>query len=326
MNQLFDISIVIPVYNVRDYILECLESVSSQVSKARIECILVDDCGQDDSIVMAEKFITTYVGPIFFKIVKHDHNKGLSAARNTAIYVAKGKYLYFLDGDDKLYPYSMDVLFAFTKKYPNIDIVQGNLYSEDIGKVLFSNNHYCSFSSDHNWIRKGLATLRIPESACNRLIKKRIIIENNLLFREGWIHEDTLWTYQLHDYINSIAFCYKPTYYYRKNNNSIMHSSSRNKEANAFIRIYNYVYNLRTERRVKLYDAQFLQLLSMRIIKANGIEEQSKVDSKGFLFDIMWKLENMYVNNISSIFFRGIHKICSYVLLPIICVKINKKL
>ena len=319
----YDVSIIIPVYNVREYIHECLESVTIQSSDIRIECILVDDCGSDDSIKIAEKFIESYVGPIKFRIVKHDCNRGLSAARNTAINVAKGKYLYFLDSDDKLYPYSIDELYSLTIKYPETDAVQGNLYSEDIEGLLYNKGSFPNFSSNIKWIRKGLATLHIPESACNRLIKKSIIVENNLYFKEGWIQEDTLWTYLLHNYIKSIAFSFKPTYYYRKNSGSIMHTSSRIKEANAFIRIYNFVYNQHRERSFRLYDVQFLQLLAIRIIKANGLKEKSNVDSTGFLFDTMWKLEAMYINKISNLFVSIIHKFVSYVLLVVLCININ---
>lgn len=78
------ISIIVPVYNVEQYIKECFDSIAAQTYKGDIECIFVDDCGQDDSVAVLEKLIAEYKGPIQFSIVHHEHNKGLSGARNTA--------------------------------------------------------------------------------------------------------------------------------------------------------------------------------------------------------------------------------------------------
>ena len=79
------ISIIIPIYNVEPYIASCLHSVMAQTYTGSIECILVDDCGQDDSIGVAKKVIANYQGPIRFHILHHEHNRGLSAARNTGM-------------------------------------------------------------------------------------------------------------------------------------------------------------------------------------------------------------------------------------------------
>ena len=97
-----DVSIIIPVYNVAPYIGDCLRSVMRQSYKGDVECILVDDCGLDESIVIAEQMIAEYDGPIQFKILHHDHNRGLSAARNTGTLQAKGDWIYYLDSDDEI--------------------------------------------------------------------------------------------------------------------------------------------------------------------------------------------------------------------------------
>ena len=98
MKQL--ITIVIPVYNVESYISDCLQSVMRQTYKGPLECILVDDCGTDKSIEIAQNMIAEYNGPIEFKVLHHEHNRGVSAARNTGIDAAKGDYVCFLDSDD----------------------------------------------------------------------------------------------------------------------------------------------------------------------------------------------------------------------------------
>ena len=90
------VSIIIPVYNVENYLVRCLDSVTAQTCQD-IECILVDDCGNDHSVQIAEDYIQTYQGPIVFKFLHHTKNRGLAAARNTGIDAATGDYLFFPD-------------------------------------------------------------------------------------------------------------------------------------------------------------------------------------------------------------------------------------
>ena len=80
-----NISIIIPTYNVQDYIAKCLESIATQTYTDGVECLVIDDCGTDNSIAIAEQFIANYSGPISFQIIHHEQNKGVSAARNTGI-------------------------------------------------------------------------------------------------------------------------------------------------------------------------------------------------------------------------------------------------
>ena len=92
------ISVVIPVYNVGSYLAECLDSVISQDFKD-IEIICVNDCSADNSLEILKK----YAGKDSrIKIVNHEYNKGLGAARNTGLRKAAGKYVFFLDSDDFL--------------------------------------------------------------------------------------------------------------------------------------------------------------------------------------------------------------------------------
>ena len=95
------VTIIIPVYQVSAYVERCILSVMDQDYDA-IECIIVDDATQDDSIEQCERLIERYNGPILFKILHHQYNRGLSAARNTGTDAASGDYLYYLDSDDEI--------------------------------------------------------------------------------------------------------------------------------------------------------------------------------------------------------------------------------
>ncbi len=94
------LTIIVPVYNVRDYILCCLKSIWSPEVKAFYEVILVNDGTSDDSMEVASGLISTMSNIT----VVNQENKGLSCARNVGLDLAKGKYVWFVDSDDWLLP------------------------------------------------------------------------------------------------------------------------------------------------------------------------------------------------------------------------------
>lgn len=275
MNMLPQISIIIPVYNVERYIAECLQSVMQQTCTGKIECLLVDDCGKDNSIAVAEDLIHHYDGAIQFKILHHEHNKGLSAARNTGIREAKGEYVYFLDSDDKLYDgESMARLLSLANKYPDADIIQGNTTPI----LEYSENQLPAYSNNREWIRQGFCTLQIPDSACNRLVKRDFITSNNIFFAEGYLQEDTIWSYQIQKRISSIAFNFKYSYWYRYNPEGIMQGMSRQREAKSFARVFNYVLNdLIKCDKIEPYEIKYLIWNARRVYGYVGRKEAIKL-------------------------------------------------
>lgn len=220
------VSIIIPVYNVQEYITRCMDSVSWQTFQD-IECILVDDCGKDNSVKLAEDYISKYNGPICFNFVHHTQNQGLSGARNTGIKKATGDYLYFLDSDDAITPDCIETLTSLATKYPEAVFVQGNVLNND-GKLCHysfdkSIPEYC----DDQQSLENLMLLEIITSAWNRLIKRSFIIEHELFFPVGMIHEDTYWTFFISKYAQAAAFTNKGTYLYFTTEGSIMTSVSK---------------------------------------------------------------------------------------------------
>lgn len=146
------ISIIIPVYNVAQYIEECLNSVIAQTYMGDMECLIVDDCGTDDSIAIAKRIIQDYQGNIKFQILYHEHNRGLSAARNTGIEASTGDYLYFLDSDDSIIPECLELMVEILEKYPKAEIVQaGAIVSEKEYKWLeIEEKDLPEYSNDKN--------------------------------------------------------------------------------------------------------------------------------------------------------------------------------
>src|SRR5690606_39724837 len=95
------VSIIIPIYNVGAFVKECILSVLNQ-SYQNLEVILIDDCGTDDSLIIAEKVIENHPRASQLSIIRHNRNRGISATRNTGISAATGEYIFFLDSDDKI--------------------------------------------------------------------------------------------------------------------------------------------------------------------------------------------------------------------------------
>ena len=172
-----EISIIIPIYNVEKYVAECLNSVISQTyDHSKIECIIVDDCSPDKSMEIVNEIIREYDGDMAFITCRHEHNQGLSSARNTGISIATGEYLYFLDSDDYIYPNSLELLMEGIGINRDIDMVVGNFFNERINKPQM-NIH-------NNEILKSIDLLYFGKmenkSAWNNLIKRKLFSMHNL--------------------------------------------------------------------------------------------------------------------------------------------------
>lgn len=231
----YSISIIIPIYNVEKYILLCLQSVANQTKTDGIECILVDDCGTDNSVALAQMFIDDYTGNIKFSLISHKKNGGLSSARNTGIENASGEYLYFLDSDDEISPNCMEIMWKFVSMYGKVDMVQGSFFETGREYRTLSRYRFPKMTNDRKQIKSFLLTYEGDiVGAQSRLIRKDVLIQHHLFFKEGIIHEDNYWTFFLAKFITSMAFCPVRTYYHRCNLNSITVNVNVPKETLAY--------------------------------------------------------------------------------------------
>lgn len=213
------ISIIIPVYNVERYIAECVNSVLAQTYR-NFECILVDDCSPDGSIDVVQVLLSESECKDKFKIVAREKNGGISAARNTGIRLATGDYLLFVDSDDKLYPNALETFVSVVCKYPDVDLVQANFIRQDTNKVRYDSSLFPEYIIGKKLIEKTLRHWILPTTAWNKLIKRSLVVDDNLYFMEGILHEDVHWRWLIHRHINSFAISGIATYWYRTDNSS----------------------------------------------------------------------------------------------------------
>lgn len=231
----YKVSIIIPIYNVEAFIKDCLNSVISQDMKDGVECILVDDCGKDNSIKIAEQTIKEYRGNIPFCVLHHEKNKGLSAARNTGIKAAKGEYLYFLDSDDRISENCISSMWELIEKHGKVDLVQGSYFVEGKEKSISHFWQYGEYSNNKRDIKHFLLNYHGKITAAqNRLINREFILNNDLFFKEGIIHEDNYWTFFLAKHVNSMAVNKNKSYFHIYNPNSITNKINIDKESHAY--------------------------------------------------------------------------------------------
>ena len=211
------VSIIIPVYNVAPYIEACLVSVMRQTYAGSMECLIVDDCGTDDSIGIAERMLEKYDGAIQFRILHHTHNRGLSAARNTGTEAAAGEYLYYLDSDDEIAPDCIEKLMGQVRLHPEVEMVQGNICCHLLegGEMIALDEVAVPYAETNEAVRTCFYQIgQMHVNVWNKLLRRDLIVNHAIYCKEGIVHEDNLWVFYLLKYVQRAAFIEDVTYHY----------------------------------------------------------------------------------------------------------------
>lgn len=217
------VSVVIPVYMVEEYLEECLDSVLAQTWE-RYEVLLVDDGSTDRCPEICDRYAG--LDPRFRVI--HQKNRGLSAARNTALDHVKGNCVFFLDSDDYLAPEALEKL-CIARREQNAQIVVCTNYVIRDNKMNLEDPIDDSVEVYGHF--DGLAALiddqMIHNYACGKLFDRELFEE--IRFPEGRVYEDIATTYLLFDRAERVARIPEPLMYYRMRSDSISGGSSMEK-------------------------------------------------------------------------------------------------
>ena len=211
-----DVSIIIPVYNVEKYLKECLDSVFLQKTKYKYEIIVVNDGSTDSSLEILE----LYKEKKNYHIINRE-NGGLSAARNSGIDAAVGKYYLFVDSDDVITDDYVEVLMEAARQ-ENADIVQCRYYSFAEG----SNKKYTSQEEAGSYTKGHIPVEKYPGFAWGKLYASYLF--HNVRFPEGYWFEDTVVQYILFGQCGKFVCIEKEGYGYRRNPNSISFAAKKN--------------------------------------------------------------------------------------------------
>lgn len=236
-----NVSIIIPVYQVAPYIEDCLGSVMRQTYTGSMECLIVDDCGSDESIAIAEQMIAAYEGPIQFQILHHEWNRGLSAARNTGTMQAKGTYLYYLDSDDEMTEDCIETLMGKMMAHPELEMIQGNAvrYFSSNRSVVDVKQVSLPLAVTNEEVRRCFYQLKqMRVNVWNKLIRRDLVVDNNILCLEGVLYEDNLWSFDLLTVLKHAGFISEITYHHRVRPNSIMTGTDKRTKVLNYCTIY----------------------------------------------------------------------------------------
>ena len=258
------VSIIVPVYKVEPYLRRCLDSVVNQ-TYANLEIILVDDGSPDTCPQMCDE----YAAKDNRIVVIHKENGGLSDARNVGTLKASGDFLYYLDSDDELPLDAIGTMVSVLKENPNTEIIIGKMHCPQ-NEALYSEQLFNStriFESNKDIRTHFFSTEnRLPVNACNKLISRKILLENNLFFKKGIIHEDNLWMFLVAQIVKHVVCINQYTYIRYINSGSITTASSdeeKNESWNIILaEIFNRIDSIYFKKQFLKYLQQFIDVYS----------------------------------------------------------------
>lgn len=258
------VSLIIPVYNVQDYIEKCLDSVVNQTIDD-MEIIIVNDGSKDQSKQKIENYLEKY--PKIKYLEKE--NGGLSDARNYGLKFARGEYVAFLDSDDYVEKNTYEEMYNLAKKEKS-DMVEcdfiweyPNKIREDIGVL---------YSSKKEMIEKARVV------AWNKLIKREIIEKTNLQFPVGLRYEDVEFFYKMVPYISKVSFVKKCLIHYVQRGDSI--ANTQNIRTKEIFKVLDNVIKYYKENNLYNEYKQELEYIYVRFLLCSSLKRMCKIEDK----------------------------------------------
>lgn len=299
------ISIIVPIYNVSDYVSMCIESIINQ-DYQNFELILVDDGSTDNSGKICDDYSKNYKNIV----VIHKKNGGLSDARNAGIIAATGDYIMFVDGDDFLSSNDCLSLLNRVLEQNDFDIVQYKMfyfYQKNGKYILTSNVNYNRITGNKlEKLEKLICQGCFSPSACDKLIKADIIKKNNILFDKNLLSEDIMWSLKLFLNIDNLSLINDKVYVYRQQRIGSITSNVREKNISDMYKIIKYWvefdYNdVKTKKLYYNYLAyQYVILITLLNKKNSFAEIRKNIYELKFLleYDLNFKvkLANKIIN------------------------------
>lgn len=243
------LSIIIPVYNVEQYLQSCVQSVITQTYQD-LQVILVNDGSTDSSGVLCDQLAQQ---DSRIQVV-HKTNGGLSDTRNAGLCVATGEYVAFLDSDDVyLLNDGLEQLMALAQaEQPDVLLFQA--------VDVYPNHQSARKAYDEAWIaaHSGMEvfcqlvrTQSFNMSACFQIIRRELLEQHQIYFEKGLLSEDVDWSLRLWKYVQRVRAINLPMYGYQHREGSI-----------------STTYTIRNLRSYKHIFAKFVQLYNERIVDA----------------------------------------------------------
>lgn len=216
------ISIIVPVYNVEEYLPRCIESILQQTYK-EFELLLIDDGSKDNSGKICDKYSER---DHRIRVI-HKSNGGLSDARNSGLDQITGDFVTFIDSDDYIGPAYLNTLFNMIQKY-NADVAVCSMIavmSKDFYLIESEDKQVCLNKADA--FKETIIGKRFGVSSCAKLFRRSVFL--NIRFPSKTYYEDLYLVPYVIEKSNKCAFSESVLYYYFQRENSIMHTLSQEK-------------------------------------------------------------------------------------------------
>lgn len=212
------LSIIVPVYKTEPYHDACVKSIMAQTLQDW-EMILVDDGSPDRCPEMCDEYASQ---DNRIKVI-HQHNGGLSRARNQGVLNSSGKYIAFVDSDDDIAPDTYKGNIEFLEQHPDVDVVQfpmwrigwGDQYHNEPGKY---------YRGRKELIINNYKNAPIDSTVCMKIFRRWVF--DNIQFREGHVHEDKSFVLEMLQHINVLYISGIGCYNYYRRDNSIQTTDS----------------------------------------------------------------------------------------------------
>ena len=274
------LSIIVPVYNVEDYLRKCLDSLVKQTLKD-IEIIVVNDESPDNSQKIIDEYVKKYDNIKAYK----KKNGGLSSARNYGLKYATGEYVTFVDSDDWIKPKMYERMYKRAKDN-NFDVVACdiNYVYPDHEESIYTDPKYDSFN-----IRE--VFINMYPTVCTKIFKRELFIDNKLEFKSGVWYEDVELMYRMLPYVKSIGVVHEAYYQYLQREKSISNTISP--------KVYDYINNFNGivdyYKANKLYDEYYkeLEYAYVRYVYATFIKTCLGYDKKDYLKAVDAAIKNV---------------------------------
>ena len=263
------ISIIIPVYNVEEYISPCIDSVLNQTYR-NLEIILVDDGSTDSCPAICDEYAKR---DDRIKVI-HKSNGGLADARNAGLQIATGDYIGYVDSDDYIHQEMYERLLAACEKYQaDVGICRFHIFSDEVGVLIdhremkVYNNHEALTA----YIDESVEELITP-SAWSKLYKRECV--EGLQFPKGKLCEDIVYTTKAFYHADKVVYLDQELYFYRNRPGSIMNDSTVlarriREEIEQYLDRIQFLQDINEQKLVKLCRYELYMRLQVRYNEAD---------------------------------------------------------
>lgn len=221
------ITIIIPVFNVENYIRKCLQSLFSQ-TYADFELIIVNDGSTDNSLTIIKEYIDEYPEKI---VLLNQENQGVSEARNLANNYIKGDYLIYIDPDDYLHPdYLKKLVFEIEKNKADVAVCGYEVFYDDIKGENYKKNYNVLVEFLNGMtVAEMMVNFHLEGYLWNKMFRVSSLKAKGIFFEKGRYIQDWYPVFETLAYMKRIVFINEALYFYRQRSTSTVYKRSKKK-------------------------------------------------------------------------------------------------